>query len=58
MCLVPKMPNGFDLPHGLLVSDELTADLSVFKLFLAQWIMAILSKRCKPDDFEPQNSKT
>ena len=41
MCLVPKMPNCFDLPHGLLVSDELTADLSVFNLFLAQWIMAI-----------------
>ena len=27
-----------------------------FDLFLTQWIMAILSKRCKPDNFEPHNS--
>ena len=25
-------------------------------LFLTQWIMAILSKRCKPDNFEEHNS--
>ena len=39
-----------------LVSRELTAYLSVFDLFLTQWIMAILSKGCKPDNFEPHNS--
>ena len=39
-----------------LVSHELTAYLSVFNLFLTQWIMAILSKGCKPDKFEPRNS--
>ena len=39
-----------------LVSHELTAYLSVFNLFLTQWIMAILSKGCKPDNFEPHNS--
>ena len=38
------------------VSHELTAYLSVFNLFLTQWIMAILSKRWKPDNFEPHNS--
>ena len=27
-----------------------------FNLFLTQWIMAILSKGCKPDNFEPHNS--
>ena len=27
-----------------------------FNLFLTQWIMAMLSKRCKPDNFEPHNS--
>ena len=27
-----------------------------FDLFLTQWIMAILSKRCKPDNFEPNKS--
>ena len=32
-----------------LVSHELTAYLSVFDLFLTQWIMAILSKGCKLD---------
>ena len=39
-----------------LVSHELTAYLSRFKLFLIQWIMTILSKGCKPDNFEPHNS--
>ena len=39
-----------------LVSHELTAYLSVFNLFLTQWIMAILSKGSKPDNFEPHNS--
>ena len=39
-----------------LVSQELTAYLSVFDLFLNQWIMAILSKGCKPDNFKSQNS--
>ena len=37
------------------VSYELTAYLSVFNLFLIQRIMAILSKVCKPDNFEPHN---
>ena len=41
-----------------LVSHELTAHLSVFNLFLTQWIMAILSKECKPDNFELLNSLT
>ena len=40
----------------VLVSHELTAYLSVFDLFLTQFIMAILSKGCKPDKFEPHNS--
>ena len=35
-----------------LVSHELIAYVSVFDLFLTQWIMAILSKGCKPDNFE------
>ena len=39
-----------------LVYHELTAYLSVFNLFLSQWIMAILSKGCKPDSFEPHHS--
>ena len=34
-----------------LVSHELAAYLSVFNLFLTQWIMTILSKGCKPDNF-------
>ena len=37
-------------------THELTAYLSVFDLFLVQWIMAILSKGCKPDNFESHNS--
>ena len=41
-----------------LVSHELAAYLSVFDTFLTQWIMAILLKGCKPDKFEPHNSKT
>ena len=32
------------------------AYLSVFDLFLTQWIMVILSNGCKPDNFESQNS--
>ena len=39
-----------------LVSQELTAYLSVFDLLLTQWIMAILSKGCKPENFESHNS--
>ena len=39
-----------------LVSHELAAYLSVFNLFLTQWIMAILLKGTKPDNFEPHNS--
>ena len=35
-----------------LVSHELTAYLSVFDVFLTHWIMAILPKGCKPDNFE------
>ena len=30
--------------------------LSVFDLFLSQWIMIILAKGCKPDNFESHNS--
>ena len=39
-----------------LVSQELTGYLSIFNLFLTQWIMTILSKGCKPDNFESHNS--
>ena len=35
---------------------EITAYLSVFNLFLTQWIMAILSKGCKPGNSESQSS--
>ena len=38
------------------MSHEFTGYFSVFNLFLTQWIMAILSKGCKPDNFEPHNS--
>ena len=38
-----------------LVSHELTAYLSVFNMFLIQWIMAILSKGRKPDNYGPHN---
>ena len=38
-----------------LVCHELTAYLSAFNLFLTQWIMVILSKRYKPDNFETHN---
>ena len=34
------------------VSHELRANLSVFDLFLNQWIKVILSNECKPDNFE------
>ena len=40
-----------------LVSHELTVYLFVFNLFLTQWIMAILSKGCKPGNLEPHNSQ-
>ena len=39
-----------------LVSHELSAWLSVFNIFLTWWIMTILSKGCKPDNFESHNS--
>ena len=39
-----------------LVSHELTAYLSVFDLLLTQWIIAMLSKGCKPESFESRNS--
>ena len=39
------------------MSHELTAYLSVFNLFLTRWFVAmLLSKRCKPDNFEQHNS--
>ena len=38
------------------VSPQLRAYLSVFNLFLTQWFMALLSKGCKPGNFEPHNS--
>ena len=37
------------------MSHELTVYLSVFNLFLTQWVMAILSKGCKPNSFKSQN---
>ena len=40
-----------------LVSHELTVYLSVFYVFLTQWIMAILSKRYKPGNFESNKLK-
>ena len=43
------------LPWGL-VSHELTAYLPVSYLFLTQWIVAILSKGCKLDNFQSYNS--
>ena len=39
-----------------LVPHELTAYLSVFNLFSTKWITAILSKWCKPDNFESHSS--
>ena len=39
-----------------LVSHEFTAHLFDFNLFLTQWNMAIFSKGCKLNNFEPQNS--
>ena len=39
-----------------LMSHEILTYISVFNLFLTQWIMAILSKWCKPGNFEPHNS--
>ena len=40
----------------VLVSHKLAAYISDFGLLLTQGIMAILSKACKPDHFESQNS--
>ena len=39
-----------------LMSHKLPAYISPFDLFLTQWILAVLSKRCKPDNFESNNS--
>ena len=39
-----------------LMSHECAAYISVFDLFLTQWIMAILSKRCKLDNIESYRS--
>ena len=38
------------------MSHELTGYLSVFNLFLLQWIMVILSKGCKSDNFQSNTS--
>ena len=38
------------------MSHELTVYLSAFEQFLIQSIMAILSKGCKPENFESHNS--
>ena len=39
-----------------LVSQELTAYLSVSNLLLTQWVMAMLSKGCKLDNFKSRKS--
>ena len=39
-----------------LVSNKLTAYLPAFDIFLTQWIIAILSKGFKAENFESQNS--
>ena len=39
-----------------LMSHELVTYFSVFNLFLTLWIITILSKGSKPDNFEPHNS--
>ena len=39
-----------------MLSPELTTYLYVFYLFLTHGILAILSKGCKPDNFESHNS--
>ena len=39
-----------------LVSHELTAYRSFLTYVLREWIIVILSKRCKPDNFESRNS--
>ena len=38
------------------VSHKLTVYLSVFDLFVSQWITAILSKGCNSDNFQQHNS--
>ena len=43
------------LLQGLVSHHELTPYLSAFNLFLMQWIMAILSKGSKLDNFESHN---
>ena len=43
------------LLQGLVSHHELTPYLSGFNLFLTQWIMAILSKGSKLDNFESHN---
>ena len=66
---VPKTNSGdWIFPRSLWVSffmthelsemsyHELTVYLSAFDPFLSQWIMAILSKGHKPDNFESHNS--
>ena len=53
------MTDEFSLSQKLLqglVSHELTAYLSVFDIFLTQWIMAILSKSCKLHNFKPHSA--
>ena len=44
------------LPQGLVSHELKAAYLSVFNSFLTQWIMAILSKGCKSDNFVSCNS--
>ena len=39
-----------------MVPHKLTAYLFVFNLFLTHWIMAILTKGCKPNNFESHDS--
>ena len=43
------------LLHGL-VSHKFTAYPYISNLFKLLWIMAVLSKACKPDNFESRNS--
>ena len=53
-CLFLQMSSQWESQKLLqgLVSHEVTAYLFVFDVFLTQWIMAILPKECKPDNFE------
>ena len=45
-----------EVQKNYLVSREPTAYLFVYDLFLAQWIMSILTKGCKPHNSESHNS--